>query len=51
MQIRDLIATLLQKPKQPQIPALPVQLDEIQWLLKREERLAKSNGGEPVARQ
>jgi hypothetical protein len=43
MQIRELIATLLQKPRQPQFPALPVQLEEIQWLLKREERLAKSN--------
>jgi hypothetical protein len=41
MQIKELIAALLQK--RPQIPVVPVQLDEIQWLLKRERRLAKSD--------
>ena len=33
MQIRQFFATLFHHP---QVPVLPVQLDSIQWLLKRE---------------
>ena len=51
MQIKELITNLFKKPSRPLIQALPVQLDEIQWLLKREERLAKSKVKEGSARQ
>jgi hypothetical protein len=51
MQMSELIVTFFRRSRQPQFHVLPVQLDQIQWLLKREERLVKSQGDEGGLRQ